>query len=360
LEKHLNRQKQFLEKVINLNPSIIIILDENGEWMLDNLAAKTLLSDLGEGARQTLSSRLLSGLKRSNPTGPDKITVALPNGSQLTFLLYGEQIPARYLMPESEQKGAFLITLSDITELEKKNREILVRQRALLASRIEKNLIQGEFINGFIYHLQKPLNIAKAAISRMQVAVKQHRTDKIEQTILLLDQELEFLENELVKFRAMQQSYPKNPEVTQSGELVEAVKILFQDSYRSGRILLNRESVGEVVYPFPYEIMQLMLKILIDNALESAGETASDVIVKIGFHQGRNESLLIVEDSGPGISKKVRYKVFEPFYSTKPNRLGLSLTIMHQLLNNIRGSVDLSCSELGGAKMTLFFPLESA
>lgn len=358
LEKYLKQQKQFLEKVINLNPSIIILLDENGEWMLDNLAAKTLLSDLGEGARKTLSALLLAGMKRLKQTGSTKIALSLPNGSQRSYMLFGEQIPARYLIPESEQKGAFLITLSDITEIEKKNQEILVRQKALLASRVEKNLIQGEFINGFIYQVQQPLNLVKAAISRMQVAMKQQRVEQIGQSMLLLNRELESLENELTKFRTMQQSYPKHAEVTEAWELAEAIKILFGDHYQVGRILCGQIPETTVIYPFPYEIMQLLLKIMIDNALEASGETANDAPVTVEFRKGINESLLSVADSGPGIAKKDRYKVFEPFYSTKPNHLGLSLTIVHQLLNNIGGGVELSGSELGGLKMTLFFPLE--
>lgn len=356
LENNLKRQKQFLERVINLNPSIIIILDEDGNWMLDNLAAKTLISDMGNGAREKLSKMLTENMKTHEPQKTDKLEVALPDESRLTFMQFSEEIPAKYLVPESGEQNVYLITLSNITEIERKNHEILVRQKALLASRIEKSMIQGEAIKGFVYHLQKPINITKAAISTMQTAVRQNATRKIEQALPLVDVELAYLEKELHKFRDMYQQYPANKETTLSDELSEATSILYREQIRSSRITIGSPAGDAVEYPLAYEIMQLLLKILIDNSLESAGSDDSNAQVNIRFNRENNGSTLTVEDNGPGIPKKERYKVFEPFFTTKQNRSGLSLTILHQIINNIRGTADLSASDLGGAKMTLFFP----
>ncbi len=360
LERRLQKQKRFLEKVINLNPSVIIILDANGEWVLDNLAAKTLISDMGADARYHLSSLLLAGIREQRSNNPEKLVLTMPKGNLMSFMLLSEEIPSRYLMPETLNNNiVYLITLSDITAHEKKNQEILIRQKALLASRIEKNMIQGEFINGFIYHLQRPLNVSRAAISRIESEMEQHRYDQIEKTVLLLKQELEFLEKELSKFRTIPQSYPQKTEMTESTELSDAIKVLYEDQFKNGNIELFSKSDNSIVYPLPYEIMQLVLKILIDNALESMGGKTWTARINVIFSRIKDSTLLIVEDNGPGIEKKERYKVFEPFYTTKKNHSGLSLTIMHQLLNNIGGSVNLSCSELGGVKMTLFFPMES-
>lgn len=361
LENNIRRQSQFLEKVINLNPSMIMILDENGEWILDNLAAKTLISDYGEGARNKISSQILLFIRSRKNNTSQKLKLQWPNGTERIFLMKHEEIPAKYLLPESDKKTSYLITLSDITANEKTNRENLVRQKALLASRIERNMIQGEFINGFIYHLQKPLNISKAAISRVQAAVNNNRFDKVEQAVLLMREELEFLEKELNKFRIIPQTRPSSNEWTGSSELVDAIKVLYFKQFQESLIGVSASDIdNDSCFPLPYEIMQLILKILIDNAFESMCESGKDVRVKVTFSKGSDCMLLTVEDSGPGIGQNERYKIFEPFYTSKQNHSGLSLTVLHQLINSIHGNVELSESTMGGAKITLYFPVETA
>lgn len=361
LENSIRRQSEFLEKVINLNPSMILILDENGEWILDNLAAKTLLSDYGEGARNKISSQILLYIRARKNDVSQKFKLQLPNGSERVFLMKYEDIPATYLLPESDKKTTYLITLSDITVNEKTNRENLVRQKALLASRIEKNMIQGEFINGFIYHLQKPLNISKAAISRVQSAICNNRFDQVEQAVLLMRKELEFLEKELNKFRIIPQTQPSSIEWTGSSELVDAIKVLYFNQFQESLIEISASAIDEdACFPMPYEIMQLILKVLIDNAFEAESESEKDIRVKVMFSQSSDCMLLTVEDSGPGIGQTERYKIFEPFYTSKQNHSGLSLTILHQLINSIHGNVELSGSSMGGAKITLYFPVETA
>lgn len=360
LEQNLVRQERFFEKVINLNPGIIIILDENGDWMLDNLAAKTLLTDLGEGARKKLSDLLIAAIRSKKTEESRKLTIPLPNGKEVIYMIFSEAIPATYLLPDSAEKEVFLITLSDITENERKNKEILIRQKALLASRIEKNMVQGEFINGFMYQAHKPINIAKAAVSRIQIALRENQTDQIETAIGLMINEIDMLENEFEKFRSMRQTAPPNGEVTEAAELIEAVKILYKDQTATDSVVIELENTQSITYPLPYEVMQLMLRILIDNAIEANRSQDSKTTARVTFEKRGEGALIVVEDNGSGIPKTDRNKVFEPFYTTKTNRSGLSLTILHQLLNNIKGSIEISCSELGGMKATLFFPVETS
>ncbi|MBW8814065.1 MAG: PAS domain S-box protein [Caulobacterales bacterium] len=59
--------------------------------------------------------------------------------------------------------------------------------------------------------------------------------------------------------------------------------------------------------------------------------------------------LTIVEDSGPGIDPNVSQRLFQPLASTKPEGMGLGLSISSAIVENHRGRIWVEPSRLGGA-----------
>jgi signal transduction histidine kinase len=64
------------------------------------------------------------------------------------------------------------------------------------------------------------------------------------------------------------------------------------------------------------------------------------------------------EDNGPGIAEHVLARIFEPFYSTRPDGLGLGLFISHNIVAEHGGTIDVH-SRLGeGTTFTVWLPAE--
>jgi signal transduction histidine kinase len=67
---------------------------------------------------------------------------------------------------------------------------------------------------------------------------------------------------------------------------------------------------------------------------------------------------LAVTDTGPGIPAERRQRVFEPFYSGKPNGTGLGLTIAERIVAAHGGRIEIDSEPGGGTRVTLLFPVE--
>jgi two-component system sensor histidine kinase PilS (NtrC family) len=70
-----------------------------------------------------------------------------------------------------------------------------------------------------------------------------------------------------------------------------------------------------------------------------------------------DEQLVVrIEDSGDGIGGSDVAHVFEPFFSTKPGGTGLGLALVHRVLKDHGGEVDVDSTPGGGSTFTLRIP----
>lgn len=66
--------------------------------------------------------------------------------------------------------------------------------------------------------------------------------------------------------------------------------------------------------------------------------------------------MLMVDDDGPGVPADIRGRIFEPFFTTRADGTGLGLATVHQTLAQMRGTISLEESPLGGARFVVTLP----
>ncbi len=103
---------------------------------------------------------------------------------------------------------------------------------------------------------------------------------------------------------------------------------------------------------------------VIDNLLENAVSfTPPGGIVRLTLAARTNSCELAVEDSGPGVPDEHRGRVFERFFSWRPqeaarSHLGLGLGIARSIVERHGGTIELaSGSTLGGARFIVRWPV---
>jgi len=97
---------------------------------------------------------------------------------------------------------------------------------------------------------------------------------------------------------------------------------------------------------------------LITNALEATPKGGT-VTIRTSTEPGNGTAMKIVvsiEDTGEGISAENREKVFEPFYTTKSHGTGIGLPLAKKFIERNGGSIQISESHSGGAKIDVTFP----
>ena len=67
-------------------------------------------------------------------------------------------------------------------------------------------------------------------------------------------------------------------------------------------------------------------------------------------------ALVIVQDSGPGLDQVMAKRIFEPFFSTKPNGIGMGLAISRALIEANGGQLWVDPDTGPGAKFHFTLP----
>jgi signal transduction histidine kinase len=85
--------------------------------------------------------------------------------------------------------------------------------------------------------------------------------------------------------------------------------------------------------------------------------TGRDRVLTVTSDQQQPSNVLItVEDSGPGMEPKDIERIFEPFYTTKPNGMGMGLAICRSIIQSHDGRLFATPSRLGGLALHIALP----
>jgi signal transduction histidine kinase len=106
------------------------------------------------------------------------------------------------------------------------------------------------------------------------------------------------------------------------------------------------------------ELQQVLLN-LVRNAIDAMSSLPSEarrLELKTSF-DGQSTVLVSVQDSGPGISAADRDRIFDAFFTTKPDGMGLGLAISSTLVANYGGKLRLVKSDFDGTIFELAIPV---
>jgi signal transduction histidine kinase len=98
------------------------------------------------------------------------------------------------------------------------------------------------------------------------------------------------------------------------------------------------------------------------NLLNNAGEAmktmeaGKKIIVSSAVE--KNQVIIRVSDSGPGVSEEIRHKIFDPYFTTKPEGTGIGLSLSHRIITDHGGTLTVTDSNLGGAEFRISIPVK--
>jgi len=94
---------------------------------------------------------------------------------------------------------------------------------------------------------------------------------------------------------------------------------------------------------------------LISNAVQVMEDSGGLIVVETATDNGFVS--VSVHDNGPGIAPEDQSKVFDPFYSTRSEGTGLGLTMVHRIVDEHSGHIEVESESGAGTRFTVSLPV---
>jgi signal transduction histidine kinase len=107
------------------------------------------------------------------------------------------------------------------------------------------------------------------------------------------------------------------------------------------------------------QLQQIMINLII-NAIEAMagdGDGTRELTIVSGIDDA-NEVLVEVQDTGPGLDPEKLDRLFQSFYTTKPDGIGLGLAISRSIAEAHGGRLSAAPNKHRGAVFRLTLPVE--
>ena len=233
----------------------------------------------------------------------------------------------------------------------------VTRQRELerKARTSEKLAAVGTLAAGLAHEIRNPLNAAGLQLSLLSRRIGKLPEDErgnLEQPLELVRAELSRLNSLLGDFLAFARprEYARYP-IDLSALIARVTEFEAQSAAAGGKQLRPAIAPAVSVLGDADALHQVFVNLL-KNALEAA-RTRVDVRVRVD----RDRAVVEFQDDGPGIPQEVLARLFEPFYTTKPQGTGLGLAIVHTIVTSHGGEVTIGVPSGGGTLARVALPL---
>jgi two-component system sensor histidine kinase HydH len=359
-----------------LAPHFTVVADRFYEAVFANTGATSVLTgpDQVERLRVTLIDWMSTGLlgpwderfydKRSR-IGRRHVSIGLQHHYMFTAMNVVRTAYSDLLAQHASDAVAAMRSVNKLLDIElaimvrhyqlDSEDRLVARERRL---QVERMTAMQTMTAGIAHEVRNPLNSAKLQLELLDRRVR--RAGIVDPKILepceLAQTEIERLTrllNDFLAFARPPELHLDQHDVTQIVRQVVELERAMADQRRA-HLELVVAPAQLIAHVDAAKLHQLLLN-LVRNALEAVAVGGH---VTVELSAAETELTFVIQDDGPGMPESVQSRIFEPFFSTKDGGTGLGMSIVHSLVAQHGGTIELETSP-HGTRFTVRIPRRS-
>lgn len=253
--------------------------------------------------------------------------------------------------PLSDHEGKIIgrvIHFQDLTEL---------RRMEMAVQRAERLASIGRLAASLAHEIRNPLASISGSVELLK-GVPGADTET-RQLADIAVREVERLDRLISSLLAYARPRTEERQPLDLGEVAAEVAKAFEQERRENELRVIVEAQANVVIEGASSQIRQVLWNLVrnaDDAMPSGGTIHIRVMLDDSNAMGVVEAVLSITDVGVGIPREEIDHVFEPFFSTKRSGTGLGLPTVARIIEDHKGTVDITSEPGRGTTFTLRFP----
>ncbi len=232
-------------------------------------------------------------------------------------------------------------------QFESDERQRLLRQYAEIAT----------LAGGLAHEIKNPLSTMSMLLELLEEDLDQaesQRERRMLTKVQTIQKECRHLEDILNAFLKFARVGKQSLTPTDLNEVVSEFIEFFQPEARENGIEISPHLSGDL--PFVALDSSLMRQVLLNLALNAQQAMPSGGLLELQTFARDGRVYLAVIDNGQGMDENTRSRLFEVFFSTKPNGNGLGLPTVRKIVDSHRGTITCESAVGRGTRFTISLP----
>ena len=220
--------------------------------------------------------------------------------------------------------------------------------------RSERLAALGQLTAGLAHELRNPLGTIKASSEMLRNPAMQCRPEVLGEMAGYIGSEADRMNALISSFLDFARPLQIRPVEAELGDVINDVLRQQSDlASKSGVALSLRMPQDSLRFHFDPELLKVALSNLVQNAVQ-ASKAGQEVEIRVA--PSEEDVKIFVTDHGTGIQPEHLENIFNPFFTTKPNGVGLGLAIVSKIADEHKGQIYVFSEPGSGTRFELTLP----
>jgi two-component system sensor histidine kinase PilS (NtrC family) len=208
----------------------------------------------------------------------------------------------------------------------------------------------GRMAANIAHEIRNPLAALSGAVEVMAAGTAEDTRERLGQIVLNETNRLNGIIREFLEYA---RPAPLNRTPVNVAETVDEVLVLLEHQVVAGTLKTVREFPPALTWAVDRQQFRQAVWNLCLNAVQAMPEGGE---LRVTMTVGAGRLVVRVNDSGEGIAGADLGQIFEPFFSTKSGGTGLGLALVHRIVQDHGGEIDVQSRPGAGSTFTLTLP----
>jgi PAS domain S-box-containing protein len=253
---------------------------------------------------------------------------------------------------------SYYLILRDISE-RKKAAEALRRVQAELAH-LSRVTTMGELTASIAHEVNQPIGgiVAGGSAAMRWLSQEPPNTEEAREALCNIIQDANRAATVISRIRSLVKKSPPVFLELDLNKLIGGILVLAEGELREAGVILRTELGADLpcVLGDRIQLQQVMLNLVMNSieAMREIHDRPRELVIESSLG---SESLVVrVLDSGPGLQAEIGDHVFEPFVTTKPQGMGMGLSISRSIIEAHGGRLWVATHPQPGADFRFSLP----